>query len=124
MTTLPLPPLDAASLQAVIDCQSAQIEALEKQVRNYAVLVRWRDGLLADAMGDEFDVRTEEYQDDGSGRITLSADPEEITIDLSDEDDFVPARVVITRELPDGDVARFVARLQARKLRYRLEFKS
>lgn len=126
---------DQARLLAIIDEQAREIALLqverhslrqtlsqaEAPAASFRRLLRWRDEDLADDLSDRLRVTLEDYQDDGSGRRVVCLDRDDVEIDLSDEDDFIPARVVATRELPDGQSARFEFRLQANSLRYDVE---
>lgn len=122
-------------LLAIIDEQSREIALLqverqslqqaaqqaEAPAASFRRLIRWRDDDLAEDLADRLRVTLEDDQDDGSGRQAVCLDRDEIEIDLSDEDDFIPARVIATKELSDGQSARFEFRLQASSLRYDVE---
>lgn len=126
---------ERSRLLALIDEQSREIALLqverqslqqalreaEPAANTFRRLLRWRDEDLADDLSDRLRVTLEDYQDDGSGRQTVCLDRDQIEIDLSDEDDFIPARLVAIKELPDGQSARFEFRLQATSLRYDVE---
>ncbi len=126
---------ERSRLLAIIDEQSREIALLqvERQSLRHALtqaespaasfrrLLRWRDEDVADDLSDRLRVTLDDYQDDGSGRPAIGLDRDEIEIDLSDEDDFIPARLIATKELPDGQSARFEFRLQADSLRYDVE---
>jgi len=122
-------------LLAIIDEQTREIAVLqvERQSLQQALrqtepaatafrrLIRWRDEDLADELADRLRVILDDYQDDGTGRQAVCLDRDDIEIDLSDEDDFIPTRVIATKELSDGQTARFECRLQAQSLRYDIE---
>lgn len=126
---------ERSRLLAIIDEQSREIallqverQSLQQAVRqaepaaaSFRRLLRWRDDDLADDLSDRLRVTLEDYQDDGSGRPAVCLDRDEVEIDLSDEDDFIPTRVIATKELRDGQTARFEFRLQAGSLKYDVE---
>lgn len=115
---------DAILLRSAVDRLENELTAVRRQLQAYLQLIRWRDGPLADAIADEIRVTLQEYQDDGSGRLVICLEHDEVTVDLSEEDEFVPARLTVIKQLPDGETARFAARLQADQLRYSIEYQA
>lgn len=107
-----------------IDRLEAELTAVRRQLQGYLQLIRWRDGLLAEVIAEEIQVTFEDYQDDGLGRVAVCLEHDQVTIDLSEEDEFVPARLRIVKQLPDGETAQFAARLQANQLRYSIEYQA
>lgn len=113
-----------AGERAILAAERERLHVTLQQIRSAAD--QWkslqdRREELADDMSDQIVVRLEDYQDDGSGRLAVCLQHDEITIDLSD-DDYIPATVIVAKPLSDTDTARFLCRLQAESLRYSVEY--